>query len=135
MLCFILLIDDDEFMFGEIGLDGELFEFVIVIIELCVFVIEVCCCNVDILIFLYGEMCMLCYLLNDILCELYGFIYMFEDMLEFVVCYIICEVKVYFDLFVLLFFKEFVKYVDEGLYLWYCLGYLGGVVFLKNLFG
>lgn len=86
---FVLFIDDEEFIFG-LDLD-------FVISDLCNFIEEVCWKNVDVLIYIYGEIKILCYLFNDILCELYGFIYVFEDMLEFVVCYIICEVKIYLE--------------------------------------
>lgn len=91
--------------------------------------------NADIPIFLYGETRTSRHLPNDILRELHGFIHMFEDTPEFVARHIIREAKVYLDSLAPPFFKELVKYADEGSYSWHCPGHSGGVAFLKNPLG
>ncbi|HLX03259.1 MAG TPA: Orn/Lys/Arg decarboxylase N-terminal domain-containing protein, partial [Trinickia sp.] len=133
--CFILSLDDDELMLGEVGPDGELPELATAIIDLRAFVTEVRRRNGDIPIFLYGETRTSRHLPNDILRELHGFIHMFEDTPEFVARHIIRETKVYLDALAPPFFKELVKYADEGSYSWHCPGHSGGVAFLKNPLG
>ena len=85
--CFILSIDDDEFVTAGTG-DGD-DELVIAIVALRAFVAEVRRRNADIPIFLYGETRTSRHLPNDILRELHGFIHMFEDTPEFVARHII----------------------------------------------
>ncbi len=133
--CFILSIDDDELMLGETGPDGELPELATAILELRAFVTEVRRRNADIPIFLYGETRTSRHIPNDVLRELHGFIHMFEDTPEFVARHIIRETKVYLDSLAPPFFKELVKYADEGSYSWHCPGHSGGVAFLKNPLG
>src|SRR5471032_2459451 len=131
--CFILSIDDDEFVTAGTG-DGD-DELVIAIVALRAFVAEVRRRNADIPIFLYGETRTSRHLPNDILRELHGFIHMFEDTPEFVARHIIRETKVYLDSLAPPFFKELVQYADEGSYSWHCPGHSGGVAFLKNPLG
>ena len=131
---FILSLDDDELLLDEPGPDGEMIE-PKAIAELRAFVEAVRRRNADIPIFLYGETRTSRHLPNDILRELHGFIHMFEDTPEFVARHIMRETRNYLDSLPPPFFRELVKYADDGSYSWHCPGHSGGVAFLKNPLG
>ncbi|SPB13758.1 lysine decarboxylase [Caballeronia novacaledonica] len=134
--CFILSIDDDELLpYLEKDAEGEPAELAPAIVDLRSFVEAVRHRNADIPIFLYGETRTSRNVPNDILRELHGFIHMFEDTPEFVARHIIREARVYLDSLSPPFFKELVKYADEGSYSWHCPGHSGGVAFLKSPLG
>ncbi|HEY1610119.1 MAG TPA: Orn/Lys/Arg decarboxylase N-terminal domain-containing protein, partial [Paraburkholderia sp.] len=130
--CFILSIDDDELLPYVEAPDTVAPDDAPAIVALRAFVEAVRRRNADIPIFLYGETRTSRHLPNDILRELHGFIHMFEDTPEFVARHIIREAKVYLDSLAPPFFKELVKYADEGSYSWHCPGHSGGVAFLKS---
>ena len=135
--CFILSIDDDEIaLVDEVAAThDQVPDLANAILALRSFVAEVRRRNADIPIFLYGETRTSRHIPNDILRELHGFIHMFEDTPEFVARHIIREAKVYLDSLAPPFFKELVKYADEGSYSWHCPGHSGGVAFLKSPLG
>ncbi|UDG82102.1 arginine/lysine/ornithine decarboxylase [Candidatus Vallotia cooleyia] len=135
--CFILSIDDDEIaLVDEVAAShDQVPDLAHAILVLRSFVAEVRRRNADIPIFLYGETRTSRHIPNDILRELHGFIHMFEDTPEFVARHIIREAKVYLDSLAPPFFKELVKYADEGSYSWHCPGHSGGVAFLKSPLG
>ncbi len=60
---------------------------------------------------------------------------MFEDTPEFVARHIIREAKAYLDSLAPPFFRELVKYAQDGSYSWHCPGHSGGVAFLKSPVG
>ena len=127
--CFILSIDDEEFV--EEDVDG-----ISRVIEgLRNFVQAVRKRNEDIPIFLYGETKTSRNIPNDVLRELHGFIHMNEDTPEFVARHIIREAKVYLDSLAPPFFKSLIHYASEGSYSWHCPGHSGGVAFLKSPVG
>ena len=127
--CFILSIDDEEFV--EEDVDG-----ISRVIEgLRNFVQAVRKRNEDIPIFLYGETKTSRNIPNDVLRELHGFIHMNEDTPEFVARHIIREAKVYLDSLAPPFFKSLIHYASEGSYSWPCPGHSGGVAFLKSPVG
>ena len=76
--------------------------------------------NADIPIYLYGETRTSEHIPNDILRELHGFIHMFEDTPEFVARHIIREAPGYVDSLPPPFFRELVKYAQDGSYSWHC---------------
>ncbi|WBF65640.1 MAG: arginine/lysine/ornithine decarboxylase [Candidatus Kinetoplastibacterium crithidii] len=126
---FILSIDDEEF-------DVDSPEDVATAIKkLRVFIGEVRFRNSDIPIYLYGETRTSEHIPNDILRELHGFIHMFEDTPEFVARHIIREANSYVASLAPPFFKELVKYAQDGSYSWHCPGHSGGVAFLKSPVG
>ncbi|WP_314813118.1 class I tRNA ligase family protein [Bordetella pertussis] len=65
----------------------------------------------------------------------HGFIHMFEDTPEFVARHIIREARSYVDGLPPPFFRELVKYAQDGSYSWHCPGHSGGVAFLKSPVG
>ncbi|AIL32451.1 arginine/lysine/ornithine decarboxylase [Basilea psittacipulmonis] len=126
---FILSIDDEEF-------DTDSPEDVATAIRnLRAFIGELRFRNEDIPIYLYGETRTSEHIPNDILRELHGFIHMFEDTPEFVARHIIREAKSYLDSLPPPFFRELVKYAQDGSYSWHCPGHSGGVAFLKSPVG
>ncbi|UDG82900.1 arginine/lysine/ornithine decarboxylase [Candidatus Vallotia lariciata] len=135
--CFILSIDDDEIaLVDEVSTtNDQAHDLAHAILALRAFVVEVRRRNADIPVFLYGETRTSRHIPSDILRELHGFIHMFEDTPEFVARHIIREAKVYLDSLPPPFFKELVKYADEGSYSWHCPGHSGGVAFLKSPLG
>ncbi len=124
---FILSIDDEEFTPGP-DLDPA-------ILNLRKFIEEVRFKNADVPIYIYGETRTSRHIPNDILRELHGFIHMFEDTPEFVARHIIREAKSYLDGLAPPFFRELVKYAQDGSYSWHCPGHSGGVAFLKSPIG
>jgi len=126
---FILSIDDEEFGSG-IPEDVES-----VVAKLRTFISELRFRNSEIPIYLYGETRTSRHIPNDILRELHGFIHMFEDTPEFVARHIIREAKSYLDSLPPPFFRELVKYAQDGSYSWHCPGHGGGVAFLKSPVG
>ncbi|KAG1545805.1 hypothetical protein G6F50_013712 [Rhizopus delemar] len=60
---------------------------------------------------------------------------MFEDTPEFVARHIIREARSYVDSLPPPFFRELVKYAQDGSYSWHCPGHSGGVAFLKSPVG
>lgn len=127
--CFILSIDDEEFLGPNHDGQEEVIE------NLRSFVHAVRKRNEDIPIFLYGETKTSRNIPNDILRELHGFIHMNEDTPEFVARHIIREAKVYLDSLAPPFFKSLIRYASEGSYSWHCPGHSGGVAFLKSPVG
>lgn len=126
---FILSIDDEEF-------DTDSPEDVAMAIRnLRAFISELRFRNADIPIYLHGETRTSEHIPNDILRELHGFIHMFEDTPEFVARHIIREAKAYLDSLPPPFFRELVKYAQDGSYSWHCPGHSGGVAFLKSPVG
>mgnify|MGYP000854500578 CR=1 FL=1 len=126
---FILSIDDEEF-------DVDSREDVAhAIRNLRTFIGELRFRNEDIPIYLYGETRTSEHIPNDILRELHGFIHMFEDTPEFVARHIIREARSYLDGLSPPFFRELVKYAQDGSYSWHCPGHSGGVAFLKSPVG
>jgi len=126
---FILSIDDEEF-------DVDSPEDVASAIKnLRAFIGELRFRNADIPIYLYGETRTSEHIPNDILRELHGFIHMFEDTPEFVGRHIIREARSYVDSLAPPFFRELVKYAQDGSYSWHCPGHSGGVAFLKSPVG
>ena len=126
---FILSIDDEEF-------DVDSPEDVAGAIKnLRTFIGELRFRNADIPIYLYGETRTSEHIPNDILRELHGFIHMFEDTPEFVARHIIREARSYIDSLAPPFFRELVKYAQDGSYSWHCPGHSGGVAFLKSPVG
>ncbi|MBW0454151.1 MAG: arginine/lysine/ornithine decarboxylase [Candidatus Kinetoplastibacterium crithidii] len=126
---FILSIDDEEF-------DVDSPEDVATAIKkLRIFIGEVRFRNADIPIYLYGETRTSEHIPNDILRELHGFIHMFEDTPEFVARHIIREANSYIASLAPPFFRELVKYAQDGSYSWHCPGHSGGVAFLKSPVG
>lgn len=121
---FILSIDDEEFSTPEEEENA--------LQRLRKFVEEVRFKNSDIPIFLYGETRTSRHISNDILRELHGFIHMSEDTPEFVARYIVREAKDYLKTVAPPFFRELVKYAQDGSYSWHCPGHSGGVAFLKS---
>ncbi|HTJ92903.1 MAG TPA: arginine/lysine/ornithine decarboxylase [Pararobbsia sp.] len=131
--CFIVSIDDDEFITATE--DGNVEEIALAIVALRAFVEEVRRRNADIPIFLYGETRTSRHIPNDILRELHGFIHMFEDTPEFVARHIIREARTYLDSLPPPFFRALTHYAADGSYSWHCPGHSGGVAFLKNPLG
>jgi arginine decarboxylase len=131
--CFILSIDDDEFVTANNGGDDD--ELALAIVALRAFVAEVRRRNADIPIFLYGETRTSRHIPNDILRELHGFIHMFEDTPEFVARHIIREARNYLESLPPPFFRALTHYAADGSYSWHCPGHSGGVAFLKNPLG
>ena len=127
--CFILSIDDEEFI------DPDPEGMTKIIEQIRLFVKAVRKRNEDIPIFLYGETKTSRHIPNDILRELHGFIHMNEDTPEFVARHIIREAKVYLDSLAPPFFKSLIHYASEGSYSWHCPGHSGGVAFLKSPVG
>ncbi|MDN3575563.1 arginine/lysine/ornithine decarboxylase [Chitinimonas viridis] len=127
--CFILSIDDEEFIGGEVG------EETAAIKNLRAFVEEIRFKNADIPIFLYGETRTSRHIPNDVLRELHGFIHMFEDTPEFVARSIVREAKTYLDSLAPPFFRALLHYAQDGSYSWHCPGHSGGVAFLKSPVG
>ncbi|MFV9474849.1 Orn/Lys/Arg decarboxylase N-terminal domain-containing protein [Advenella sp. RU8] len=126
---FILSIDDEEF-------DVDSPEDVAFAIKnLRSFIGELRFRNAEIPIYLYGETRTSQHIPNDILRELHGFIHMFEDTPEFVARHIIREARSYQDSLPPPFFRELVKYAQDGSYSWHCPGHSGGVAFLKSPVG
>ncbi|NLY64283.1 MAG: arginine/lysine/ornithine decarboxylase [Alcaligenaceae bacterium] len=126
---FILSIDDEEF-------DVDSPEDVAFAIKnLRAFIGELRFRNAEIPIYLYGETRTSQHIPNDILRELHGFIHMFEDTPEFVARHIIREARSYQDSLPPPFFRELVKYAQDGSYSWHCPGHSGGVAFLKSPVG
>lgn len=126
---FILSIDDEEF-------DVDSPEDVALAIKnLRQFIGELRFRNADIPIYLYGETRTSQHIPNDILRELHGFIHMFEDTPEFVARHIIREARSYQENLPPPFFRELVKYAQDGSYSWHCPGHSGGVAFLKSPVG
>jgi len=126
---FILSIDDEEF-----DMDVAI-EHSSAIKNLRAFIGELRFRNADIPIYLYGETRTSEHIPNDILRELHGFIHMFEDTPEFVARHIIREARSYIDGLAPPFFRELVKYAQDGSYSWHCPGHSGGVAFLKSPVG
>jgi arginine decarboxylase len=126
---FILSIDDEEF--GE-GMPDDVAN---AVAKLRSFIGELRFRNAEIPIYLYGETRTSRHIPNDILRELHGFIHMFEDTPEFVARHIIREAKSYLDSLPPPFFRELVKYAQDGSYSWHCPGHSGGVAFLKSPVG
>ncbi len=126
---FILSIDDEEF--AE-GLQDDVSN---AIRKLRAFIGELRFRNAEIPIYLYGETRTSRHIPNDILRELHGFIHMFEDTPEFVARHIIREAKSYLESLPPPFFRELVKYAQDGSYSWHCPGHSGGVAFLKSPVG
>src|SRR5690554_2985475 len=126
---FIVSIDDEEF-------DVDSPEDVAYAIRnLRAFITELRFRNEEIPIYLYGETRTSQHIPNDILRELHGFIHMFEDTPEFVARHIIREARAYLDSLAPPFFRELVKYAQDGSYSWHCPGHSGGVAFLKSPIG
>lgn len=126
---FILSIDDEEFDIN-VAVDHSS-----AIQNLRSFIGELRFRNADIPIYLYGETRTSEHIPNDILRELHGFIHMFEDTPEFVARHIIREARSYIDSLAPPFFRELVKYAQDGSYSWHCPGHSGGVAFLKSPVG
>lgn len=126
---FILSIDDEEF---DVDSPEDVAQ---AIKNLRQFIGELRFRNADIPIYLYGETRTSQHIPNDILRELHGFIHMFEDTPEFVARHIIREAKSYLDTLAPPFFRELVKYAQDGSYSWHCPGHSGGVAFLKSPVG
>jgi arginine decarboxylase len=126
---FILSIDDEEF-----DVDAAI-DHTSAIKNLRAFIGELRFRNADIPIYLYGETRTSEHIPNDILRELHGFIHMFEDTPEFVARHIIREARSYIDGLSPPFFRELVKYAQDGSYSWHCPGHSGGVAFLKSPVG
>jgi len=126
---FILSIDDEEF-----DMDVAI-EHSSAIKNLRAFIGELRFRNAEIPIYLYGETRTSEHIPNDILRELHGFIHMFEDTPEFVARHIIREARSYIDGLAPPFFRELVKYAQDGSYSWHCPGHSGGVAFLKSPVG
>ncbi|MFW7346527.1 MULTISPECIES: arginine/lysine/ornithine decarboxylase [unclassified Pigmentiphaga] len=126
---FILSIDDEEF--GE-GMPDDVAN---AVSKLRAFIGELRFRNAEIPIYLYGETRTSRHIPNDILRELHGFIHMFEDTPEFVARHIIREAKSYLESLPPPFFRELVKYAQDGSYSWHCPGHSGGVAFLKSPVG
>jgi len=126
---FILSIDDEEF--GS-GIPEDVAN---VVAKLRTFISELRFRNSEIPIYLYGETRTSRHIPNDILRELHGFIHMFEDTPEFVARHIIREAKSYLESLPPPFFRELVKYAQDGSYSWHCPGHGGGVAFLKSPVG
>ena len=126
---FILSIDDEEF-----DIDAAI-DHTSAIKNLRAFIGELRFRNADIPIYLYGETRTSEHIPNDILRELHGFIHMFEDTPEFVARHIIREARSYIDGLSPPFFRELVKYAQDGSYSWHCPGHSGGVAFLKSPVG
>jgi arginine decarboxylase len=126
---FILSIDDEEF--GS-GIPEDVAS---VVAKLRTFISELRFRNSEIPIYLYGETRTSRHIPNDILRELHGFIHMFEDTPEFVARHIIREAKSYLESLPPPFFRELVKYAQDGSYSWHCPGHGGGVAFLKSPVG
>lgn len=127
--CFILSIDDEEFVTDSEDHDLPALN------NLRSFIAEVRKRNEEIPIFLYGETRTSRHMPNDILRELHGFIHMNEDTPEFVARHIIREAKVYLDSLAPPFFRALTNYASEGSYSWHCPGHSGGVAFLKSPVG
>jgi arginine decarboxylase len=125
---FVLSIDDEEFA-GPLSNDSP------ALATLRAFIAELRFRNADIPIYLYGETRTSRHIPNDILRELHGFIHMFEDTPEFVARHIIREARSYLDALAPPFFRELVKYAQDGSYSWHCPGHSGGVAFLKSPVG
>lgn len=128
---FILSIDDEEFDAEA----GAALDTASAIKNLRAFIGELRFRNADIPIYLYGETRTSEHIPNDILRELHGFIHMFEDTPEFVARHIIREARSYVDTLAPPFFRELVKYAQDGSYSWHCPGHSGGVAFLKSPVG
>lgn len=126
---FILSIDDEEFD------DGSPQNVAAAIKNLRTFIGELRFRNANIPIYLHGETRTSQHIPNDILRELHGFIHMFEDTPEFVARHIIREARSYVDSLPPPFFRELVKYAQDGSYSWHCPGHSGGVAFLKSPVG
>ncbi|AGF46648.1 arginine decarboxylase [Candidatus Kinetoplastibacterium desouzaii TCC079E] len=126
---FILSIDDEEF---DVDSPEDV---AIAIKKLRIFIAEVRFRNAEIPIYLYGETRTSEHIPNDILRELHGFIHMFEDTPEFVARHIIREANNYIASLAPPFFRELVKYAQDGSYSWHCPGHSGGVAFLKSPVG
>ncbi|MCK9510989.1 MAG: arginine/lysine/ornithine decarboxylase [Pigmentiphaga sp.] len=126
---FILSIDDEEF---DVDSPEDVAN---AIKNLRVFIGELRFRNADIPIYLYGETRTSQHIPNDILRELHGFIHMFEDTPEFVARHIIREARSYLEGLAPPFFRELVKYAQDGSYSWHCPGHSGGVAFLKSPVG
>lgn len=126
--CFILSIDDEEFVSAGEG-ENEAIK------NLRAFVAEIRYKNSDIPIFLYGETRTSRHIPNDVLRELHGFIHMFEDTPEFVARSIVREAKDYLDSLAPPFFRALLHYAQDGSYSWHCPGHSGGVAFLKSPVG
>ncbi|MBX6317878.1 arginine/lysine/ornithine decarboxylase [Pigmentiphaga sp.] len=126
---FILSIDDEEFG------DGMPDDVANAVAKLRAFIGELRFRNAEIPIYLYGETRTSRHIPNDILRELHGFIHMFEDTPEFVARHIIREAKSYLESLPPPFFRELVKYAQDGSYSWHCPGHSGGVAFLKSPVG
>ncbi|WP_420224028.1 Orn/Lys/Arg decarboxylase N-terminal domain-containing protein [Pigmentiphaga litoralis] len=126
---FILSIDDEEF---GAGMPDDVAH---AVKKLRAFIGELRFRNAEIPIYLYGETRTSRHIPNDILRELHGFIHMFEDTPEFVARHIIREAKSYLDSLAPPFFRELVKYAQDGSYSWHCPGHSGGVAFLKSPVG
>ncbi len=125
---FVLSIDDEEFA-------GPLTDGAPALATLRAFIAELRFRNAEIPIYLYGETRTSRHIPNDILRELHGFIHMFEDTPEFVARHIIREARSYLDSLAPPFFRELVKYAQDGSYSWHCPGHSGGVAFLKSPVG
>ncbi|GAA5235947.1 lysine decarboxylase [Verticiella sediminum] len=126
---FILSIDDEEF---DVDSPEDVAN---AIKHLRAFIGELRFRNADIPIYLYGETRTSQHIPNDILRELHGFIHMFEDTPEFVARHIIREARSYLDGLAPPFFRELLKYAQDGSYSWHCPGHSGGVAFLKSPVG
>jgi len=126
---FILSIDDEEF---DVDSPEDVAN---AIKNLRAFIGELRFRNAEIPIYLYGETRTSQHIPNDILRELHGFIHMFEDTPEFVARHIIREARAYLDSLAPPFFRELVKYAQDGSYSWHCPGHSGGVAFLKSPVG
>jgi len=125
--CFILSIDDEEFLSPEAADKA--------IADLRTFVEEIRFRNSDIPIFLHGETRTSRHIPNDVLRELHGFIHMFEDTPEFIARYVMRECKAYLDSLAPPFFRALTHYAADGSYSWHCPGHSGGVAFLKSPVG
>jgi len=126
---FILSIDDEEF---DVDSPEDVAN---AIKNLRAFIGELRFRNAEIPIYLYGETRTSQHIPNDILRELHGFIHMFEDTPEFVARHIIREARSYLDGLAPPFFRELLKYAQDGSYSWHCPGHSGGVAFLKSPVG
>ncbi|WP_016957199.1 arginine/lysine/ornithine decarboxylase [Catenovulum agarivorans] len=126
---FIYSIDDDELVDEDENANPQAVD------SLRQFIGEVRRRNPDIPVFLYGETRTSRHIPSDILRELHGFIHMFEDTPDFVAKYIIREAKKYLQALAPPFFKELVRYAEDGSYSWHCPGHSGGVAFLKSPVG
>ena len=126
---FVLSIDDEELAAVSDGEETPALR------ALRAFIAELRWRNAEIPIYLYGETRTSRHIPNDILRELHGFIHMFEDTPEFVARHIIREARSYLDSLAPPFFRELVKYAQDGSYSWHCPGHSGGVAFLKSPVG